>query len=351
MVIIDVTTENKLEILNHCKFPFNKEALVVILAIMLFASFAIYQQESMAQLQPQQQTLSNRTGTNIENPIEIDSATISHYKTLVNGFLMHYVFGGEGDPIVLLHGWPETWYEWRRIIPELIANNYTVIAPDMRGLGDSEKPQTGYDTKTLADDIYQLVKKLGYSKIYIVAHDWGGPVAYSYAAAHPEEVNKMIVLDTLLPGFGYEEAGDFSPNGIWHFSFNAVRDLPEKLIDGKEDVFLNWFYDLTYNQSAITQEDRNEYIKQYSKPGALRAGFEYYRAVFEDAEQNREYAKEKLMIPILAIGGEAAIGNFTTTTFQMVANNVTGITLPNTGHFIPEERPNVLTNQILNFFK
>jgi pimeloyl-ACP methyl ester carboxylesterase len=351
MVIIDVTTENKLEILNHCKFPFNKEALVVILAIMLFASFAIYQQESMAQLQPQQQTLSNRTGTNIENPIEIDSATISHYKTLVNGFLMHYVIGGEGDPIVLLHGWPETWYEWRHIIPELIANNYTVIAPDMRGLGDSEKPQTGYDTKTLADDIYQLVKKLGYSKIYIVAHDWGGPVAYSYAAAHPEEVNKMIVLDTLLPGFGYEEAGDFSPNGIWHFSFNAVRDLPEKLIDGKEDVFLNWFYDLTYNQSAITQEDRNEYVKQYSKPGALRAGFEYYRAVFEDAEQNREYAKEKLMIPILAIGGEAAIGNFTTTTFQMVANNVTGITLPNTGHFIPEERPNVLTNQILNFFK
>jgi pimeloyl-ACP methyl ester carboxylesterase len=351
MVIIDVTTENKLELLNHCKFPFNKEALVVILAIMLFASFAIYQQESMAQLQPQQQTLSNRTGTNIENPIEIDSATISHYKTLVNGFLMHYVIGGEGDPIVLLHGWPETWYEWRRIIPELIANNYTVIAPDMRGLGDSEKPQTGYDTKTLADDIYQLVKKLGYSKIYIVAHDWGGPVAYSYAAAHPEEVNKMIVLDTLLPGFGYEEAGDFSPNGIWHFSFNAVRDLPEKLIDGKEYVFLNWFYDLTYNQSAITQEDRNEYVKQYSKPGALRAGFEYYRAVFEDAEQNREYAKEKLMIPILAIGGEAAIGNFTTTTFQMVANNVTGITLPNTGHFIPEERPNVLTNQILNFFK
>jgi pimeloyl-ACP methyl ester carboxylesterase len=350
-VIIDVTTENKLELLNHCKFPFNKEALVVILAIMLFASFAIYQQESMAQLQPQQQTLSNRTGTNIENPIEIDSATISHYKTLVNGFLMHYVIGGEGDPIVLLHGWPETWYEWRHIIPELIANNYTVIAPDMRGLGDSEKPQTGYDTKTLADDIYQLVKKLGYSKIYIVAHDWGGPVAYSYAAAHPEEVNKMIILDTLLPGFGYEEAGDFSPNGIWHFSFHAVKNLPEKLIDGKEDVYLNWFYDLTYNQSAITPEAREEYIKQYSKPGALRSGFEYYRAVFEDSEQNREYAKEKLMIPILAVGGEAAIGNFTTTTFQKVANNVTGITLPNTGHFIPEERPNLLIKQILDFIK
>jgi pimeloyl-ACP methyl ester carboxylesterase len=284
----------------------------------------------------------------VDNSEEIN---YTHYKTQVNGFLMHYVIGGKGDPIVLLHGWPETWYGWRHVIPELIANNFTVIAPDMRGLGDSEKPQTGYDKKTVADDVYQLVKKLGHTKIYIAAHDWGGPVAYSYAAAHPEGVEKMIVLDTLLPGFGYEEAGSFLPNGIWHFSFHAVNDLPEKLIEGKEDVYLNWFYDWTYNQSAITPEDREEYIKQYSKPGALRAGFEYYRAVFEDAKQNKEYAKQKLEIPILTIGGEAALGNLTTTTFQKVANNVTGITLSNTGHFIPEERPNVVIKQILDFFK
>ena len=276
----------------------------------------------------------------------------THYKTMINGFNMHYIIGGKGDPIVLLHGWPQTWYEWRNIIPELIANNYTVIAPDMRGLGDSEKPQTGYDKKTIAEDIYQLVKKLGYSKIYIVAHDWGGPVAYSYAAAHHEDIQKMVILDTLLPGFGVEEAANFSPNGIWHPSFHAVRDLPEKLIDGQENIYLNWFYDhYSYNQSAITSEDREEYIEQYSKPGALRAGFEYYRAVFEDAQQNKEYAKEKLEMPILTIGGEAGIGNLTTASFQKVANNVTGITLPNTGHFIPEERPNFLTKQILEFFK
>jgi pimeloyl-ACP methyl ester carboxylesterase len=313
------------------------------------------QQRSIAQeqLQPQQQ---QQTSYDAEKHIEdlsfdIDNVTFSHHTASVNGIQMHYVIGGQGDPIVLLHGWPETWYEWRHIIPELIANNYTVIAPDMRGLGDSEKSLTGYDKKTLADDIYQLVKKLGYSKIYIVAHDWGGPVAYSYAAAHPEDVKKMIILDTLLPGFGFEEAGNFSPNGLWHFSFHVVRDLPEKLIDGEEDVYLNWFYDShTYNQSSITTEDREEYIKQYSKPGAMRAGFEYYRAVFEDAEQNKEYAKEKLNIPILTIGGEAGVGNFTTTSFQMVANNVSGITLPNTGHFIPEERPNFVTKQILKFF-
>jgi pimeloyl-ACP methyl ester carboxylesterase len=278
----------------------------------------------------------------------------THYKTNVNGIQLHYIMGGkgEGDPIVLLHGFPQTWYEWRHIIPQLIANNYTVIAPDLRGLGDSERPQTGYDKKTIAEDIYHLVKKLGYSKIYLVAHDWGAAVAYSYAAAHPEGVNKMIILDIVLPGFGLEEAANFSPNGLWHLSFHAVRDLPEKLIEGKEDTYLNWFYDWTYNQSAITSEAREEYIKQYSKPGALRAGFEYYRAVFEDAKQNKEYAKEKLLdMPILTIGGEAGLGNLTTISFQKVANNVTGITLPNTGHFIPEERPNFLTKQILEFFK
>ena len=281
-----------------------------------------------------------------------EKTNYTHHKTTVNGILMHYVTGGKGDPIVLLHGWPETWYEWRQVIPELIDSNYTVIAPDMRGLGDSEKPQTGYDTKTLADDIYQLVNKLGYGKIYLVAHDWGGPVAYSYAAAHPEDVKKMVILDTLLPGFGLEEAGNFSPNGgLWHFSFHSVRDLPEKLIDGKEDMYLNWFYDWTYNQSAITPEAREEYIKQYSKPGAMRAGFEYYRAIFDDAEQNKEYGKEKLNVPILAIGGDAGIGNHTAFAFQKVANNVTGITLSNTGHFIPEERPGFLIKQILGFFK
>ena len=333
---------------------------IATLSVVLFTVALIVphmQQQSIAQ--EQQQPPYNRTAFDTENPIKDlsfsinDVPNLSHHKTVVNGIELHYVIAGEekGYPVVLLHGWPQTWYEWRHIIPELVANNYTVIAPDLRGLGNSEKPQTGYDKKTIAEDIYQLVKKLGYDKIYLVGHDWGGAVAYSYAAEHPEDVIKMIILDIFLPGFGYEEAGNFSPNGIWHLAFHAVRDLPEKLIEGKEDVYLNWFYDWTYNQSALTTEAREEYIKQYSKPGALRAGFEYYRAAFEDAHQNKEYAQQKLDMPIMTIGGEAGVGNFTTTSFQMVANNVTGITLPNTGHFIPEERPNIVINLILDFFK
>jgi hypothetical protein len=146
------------------------------------SSFFVYAKE-----QSENDNVNNKTTSS-------DTIEYTHHKTLVNGILMHYVIGGKGDPIVLLHGWPQTWYEWRHIIPQLIANNYTVIAPDLRGLGDSERPQTGYDKKTVAEDIYQLVKKLGYSKVYLVAHDWGGPVAYSYAAAHPQDVKKWLYL-------------------------------------------------------------------------------------------------------------------------------------------------------------
>jgi alpha/beta hydrolase fold len=139
------------------------------------SAFVLYQQQQsiaqeQQQQQQQQQLLANQTTLDIQRPIEelsfeVDNTTFSHQRASVNGIQLHYVIGGQGDPIVLLHGWPETWYEWRHIIPELISNNYTVIAPDMRGLGDSEKPLTGYDKKTIAEDIYQLVKKLGYSKI------------------------------------------------------------------------------------------------------------------------------------------------------------------------------------------
>src|ERR687892_230253 len=166
---------------------------------MLFVSYALYQQEGVAQLQPEQQTLSNRTAINIEIPIEglsfeIDNAIFSHHTASVNGIQMHYVIGGQGDPIVLLHGFPQTWYEWRHIMPAL-AKNYTVIAPDLRGFGDSSKPVTGYDGNTTAEDIYQLISQLGFSKIFLVAHDIGAQTAYSFAAAHPNNVSKLVLME------------------------------------------------------------------------------------------------------------------------------------------------------------
>src|SRR3954453_21516240 len=216
--------------------------------------------------------------------ISIDNMTFSHHTASVNGVQLHYVIGGHGDSVVLLHGWPETWYEWRHVMPAL-AKNYTVIAPDLRGLGDSSKPLTGYDGKTTAEDIHQLVTQLGFKTIFLVGHDIGTQVAYSYAAAHPAEVKKLVMMDLTIPGF---EVPGRPP--IWWRVFHETPDIPEALVQGKELMYLTWFYrNLAYNPAAITQADINEFVSHYSAPGGMRAGFEYYRAFAQDAIQNQNY--------------------------------------------------------------
>jgi pimeloyl-ACP methyl ester carboxylesterase len=270
----------------------------------------------------------------------------------VNGIQMHYVMGGQGDPVVLLHGWPETWYAWHKVMPAL-AQNYTVIAPDLRGLGDSSKPPTGYDGKTLAEDIHQLVTQLGFNTIFLVGHDIGTQVAYSYAAEHPTEVEKLAVMELTIPGF--------APPGrppIWWAIFHQTPDVPEALVEGKEMMYLSWFLrGLAFNPAAITQEDINEYVSHYSAPGGMRAGFEHYRAFPQDAIQNQNYSKTKLTMPVLALGGSyipVLGGNITMPSIiygmQQLAENVQGIKVPNSGHFIPEEQPQFLINQLSNFF-
>jgi pimeloyl-ACP methyl ester carboxylesterase len=270
----------------------------------------------------------------------------------VNGIQMHYVMGGQGDPVVLLHGWPETWYAWHKVMPAL-AQNYTVIAPDLRGLGDSSKPPTGYDGKTVAEDIHQLVTQLGFNTIFLVGHDIGTWVAYSYAAEHPTEVEKLAVMELTIPGF--------APPGrppIWWAIFHQTPDVPEALVEGKEMMYLSWFLrGLAFNPAAITQEDINEYVSHYSAPGGMRAGFEHYRAFPQDAIQNQNYSKTKLTMPVLALGGSyipVLGGNITMPSIiygmQQLAENVQGIKVPNSGHFIPEEQPQFLINQLSNFF-
>jgi pimeloyl-ACP methyl ester carboxylesterase len=283
---------------------------------------------------------------------QIDDVAFSHRMASVNGIQMHYVIGGQGDPIVLLHGWPETWYAWRHVMPAL-AKNYTVIAPDLRGLGDSSKPPTGYDGKTVAEDIHQLVTQLGFNTIFLVGHDIGTQVAYSYAAAHPTEVKRLAVMELTIPGF--------APPGItprWWFFFHQTPDVPEALVEGKEMEYLSWHLrGLAYNPSAITQEDINEYVSHYSAPGGMRAGFEYYRAFPENAIQNQNYSQTKLTMPVLALGARyipVLGGNITMPTIiygmQQLAENVQSIKVTNSGHFIAEEQPQFVRNQLSNFF-
>jgi pimeloyl-ACP methyl ester carboxylesterase len=318
--------------------------------------------QSMAQQQQQQQqSQANQTSSIVKQQpnllgtsFDIDNMTFSHNTASVNEIQMHYVIGGQGDPVVLLHGWPQSWYEWRHIMPAL-AKNYTVIAPDLRGFGDSSKPTTGYDGNTTAEDIYQLISQLGFSNIFLVAHDIGVQTAYSYAAAHPNNVTKLILMEYPFPGFLPPELGGNEP---WWFAFHQVPNLPESLVEGKEREYISWFLKgLAYNPSAITEEDIDVFASHAKAPGAMRAGFEYYRAFPVDAEQNRESAKNKITTPVLVLGGDIypALGgdfpgNFGLSSTQALAANVTGITVPLSGHWIPEEQPQFLIEQLAKFF-
>ena len=196
---------------------------------------------------------------------------------------LHYVRGGAGSPVVLLHGWSQTWYEWRRVLPAL-AERHTVIAPDLRGLGDSSKPEGGYDKRTVAGDIRELVGQLGFDRVSLVGHDHGAAVAYAYAAAHRDSVERLAFLEMLLMGAGGELGLDHSAGqGLWHLSFHACGgEVAEQLIRGRERMYLSWFYgNFAYDRTAIDDEAVDEYVRCYSAPGGLR--LEYYRAFFEDA--------------------------------------------------------------------
>jgi pimeloyl-ACP methyl ester carboxylesterase len=285
---------------------------------------------------------------------EIDNVTFSHHMASVHGIQLHYVMGGEGDPVVLLHGYPQSWYEWRHIMPAL-AKNYTVIAPDVRGFGDSSKPITGYDGNTTAEDIYQLVSHLGFDNIFLVAHDVGAQTAYSYAAAHPNNVSKLVLMDFPFPGF---LPPAFGQNGPWWFSFYQTPDIPETLIEGKEREYLSWFMrGLAYDPSAISEEAIDVFANHAKEPGGLRGPIEHFRAFPMDAEQNKESAKSKITMPVLVLGGDIypALGgdypgNFALESTQALATNVTGITVPLSGHWIPEEQPQFVIEQLTKFF-
>ena len=286
------------------------------------------------------------------NSFQIANMTFSHNTASVNGIQLHYVIGGHGDPVVLLHGWPETWYEWHKIMPAL-AKNYTVIAPDLRGLGDSSKPSTGYDGKTVAEDIHQLVTKLGFKTIFLVGGDIGALIAYPYAAEHHTEVKRLAVWEAPITGFTIPGRPP-----LWWVIFHQTPDVPEALVQGKEMTYLSWFYqNLAFNPAAITQADINEYVSHYSAPGGMRAGFEYYRAFPQDAIQNMNYSKTKLTMPVLALGGgyiPVFGGNITMPSIaygmKIVAQNVQTIIVPNSGHWIQEEQPVLLEKLLNNFF-
>ena len=268
--------------------------------------------------------------------------------------VLHYVRAGAGDSVVLLHGWPQSWYAWHKIIPALAEEHFDVIAPDLRGLGDSSRPAGGYDKASIAEDIRKLLySHLGIDRCHLVGHDWGGPVAFCLAATHPDMVRKLVMLDTAVPGDG---SGSFSQHGRrWHHAFHQTADLPEALVAGREDIYLGWFYrHYGYQPGAIGPEAIAEYLRTYRQEGALRCGFAYYRALEQDVAHNQSLlaASGKLSMPVLALGGGKAFGRGTDTfdSLKRVALDVRGGVIEDCGHWMPEEKPEQITRALLDFF-
>jgi pimeloyl-ACP methyl ester carboxylesterase len=279
---------------------------------------------------------------------------LAHHFARLPAVTTHYVTAGEGEAVVLLHGWPQTWYEWRKVMPALAAH-YRVIAPDLRGLGDTSRPLDGYDKQTVAADIFALADHLGIERFHLVGHDWGGPVAFALAAAHPEAVRTLAILDVTIPGLG----PDITQGGRrWHHPFHMTPDLPEALVGGREAIYLGWFYRaFSWVPDAITAADVAEFLRTYRQPGALRAGFAYYRAMPADAAANQALRESgfRLKMPVLALGGARTEARGRAEeperSLREIADALEGGVIPECGHFMPEEQPELLAARLLDHFR
>ncbi len=259
---------------------------------------------------------------------------------------LHCVAGGAGEPVVLLAGWPQSLYAWRKVMPEL-ATRYQVFAIDLPGMGDSEQPSSGYDTATVARRVHEAVQALGLERIRLVTHDLGTWVAFPYAHEYGDTLEKLVMMDAAIPGL-------FAPPAdpkLWHLAFNQQRDLPEALTAGRERIFLSWFFThRTRVADAISAADLDEYERVYSAPGAMHSGFEFYRAMPASAEQNRAYAaRGKLRTPLLVLGSDAPLGPVMIEALSKLAENVSGHVIAGSGHYLPEEKPAEVLERLLPF--
>lgn len=273
---------------------------------------------------------------------------VEHVRVQANGVGLHAAFAGRGRPLVLLHGWPVTWYHWRRVLPAL-AERHLVVAPDLRGLGDSERAAGGYDKQNLAADVAALLDVLDVRDYALVGHDFGGSVACALAAAHRDRVTHLVVEEVLLPGCPAPASllGGRYPR--WHGGFHATPGLPEALITGRELEYLRFFWSLTADGTELPPDAVHEFARTYLSPGTLRAGLAYYRTARADAVANSRLGGDPLVVPTLAIGGEAAMGRAVEASVRRVCKRVTGVVLDACGHYPAQERPEAFADLVTRF--
>jgi len=270
----------------------------------------------------------------------------SHFAN-VNGVRLHYLAAGKGSLVVLLHGYAETSHMWRPLITKL-AGTHTVIAPDLRGAGNSSHPADGYTKTELAQDIHALVHKLGFEHIGIVGHDIGLMVAYAYAAQYPNEVDRIALMDAFLPGVG-KWRDVWLMRDLWHFHFYGKTPLA--LVHGRERIYFEHFWnDFAANPAhSVSERDRRFYAREYARPGGMRSGFEYFHTFEKDAEDFARFAQTPLAMPMLVLTGEKASGDFLIQQSRLVATNVEGVVVRNSGHWLMEEAPNQVIPKLVEF--
>lgn len=263
----------------------------------------------------------------------------------VNGVSLHYVRGGAGPAVVLLHGYPQDWYEWHRVMPRL-TRQFTVVAVDLRGVGRSGVTADGYDVETLAGDIHSLVQHLGLERIYLAGHDIGGMVTYAYARMYPETLRGAMILDVPLPGIEPWESVTVDPL-LWHFEFHQTPHVPETLVAGRQEAYFRQaFFDrLAGDPSVFTDEELARYAESYAAPDRLRAGFAFYRAFPANAQFNRSQ-RTPIDVPIVLVGGDHAVGQINPVIAEALreqgATDVKTELVTNSGHYVADEQPDAV---------
>lgn len=272
---------------------------------------------------------------------------LSPVRVRLPGQVLNCVIAGEGPAVLLLHGWPQTAYAWRAVVP-LLADRYTVVAPDLPGFGASSRPAAGYDKRTVADVLARLMTELGLPRYHLVGHDVGGQIAYPLAALHPDAVRSLTFVEAGIPGLGDSlAAANPLTGGSWHFGFNMVPDLPEFLISGRERGYLEFLFRRDtvglYVTDAIDDAALDVYTRALAAPGAIRATMAYYRALPADVDDNRKLcAAGPLRVPTLVVGARHGVGLGWLDTVEEAVADVSATWVEDCGHYVPEERPAVL---------
>jgi pimeloyl-ACP methyl ester carboxylesterase len=279
------------------------------------------------------------------------TSQVRRMKMSANGILQHFVMGGQGPALLLIHGWMGSWYHWRKVMP-LLAKNHTVIAVDARGYGESDKPEGGYDGLTIKDDLRAIVQQLGIGQVTVCGHDMGALPALLYAAHHPDEVRGLIYVDEPLPGYNLEQFTAFkkdNPFVYWWFSFNSQKHVPALMWEGKEEVLVDYFLTaMAADPTANSEEDKAEYVRCLRKPGGLNGSFGWYRDALLTSDQVVAATQSKLRQPVLAINGQYGHPGVEEQ-MHLVATNVSGVTIPYCGHLPAEEQPQAFADAVLKF--